>query len=73
MSDFDTLDDIQLFLATKLRELDRLETEDDVEAMCSKILQKSSGSFLWARLVMDEFENAPTEEAMDATLGWFSR
>ncbi|KAL7934080.1 hypothetical protein V8C35DRAFT_303155 [Trichoderma chlorosporum] len=68
LSDSDTLDDIRLFLATKLRELDRLETEDDLEAMCNKILEKSSGSFLWARLVLQEFENAWTEEAMEAVL-----
>lgn len=68
LSDSDTLEDIRLFLATKLRELDRLETEDDLEAMCNKILKKSSGSFLWARLVLQEFENAWTEEAMEAVL-----
>ncbi|KAL6834900.1 hypothetical protein V8C40DRAFT_233072 [Trichoderma camerunense] len=68
LSDSDTLEDIRLFLATKLRELDRLETEDDLEAMCNKILKKSSGSFLWARLVLQEFENAWTEEAMEAIL-----
>ncbi|KAL7945337.1 hypothetical protein V8C42DRAFT_54964 [Trichoderma barbatum] len=68
LSDSDTVDDIRLFLATKLRELDRLESEDDLEAMCNKILEKSSGSFLWARLVLQEFENAWTEEAMEAVL-----
>ncbi|RFU79588.1 nacht and wd domain-containing [Trichoderma arundinaceum] len=68
LSDSDTLDDIRLFLTTKLRELDRLETENDLEAMCNRILEKSSGSFLWARLVLQEFENAWTEEAMEAIL-----
>lgn len=68
LSDADTLDDIRLFLTSKLRELDRLETEDDLEAMCNKILEKSSGSFLWARLVLQEFENAWTEEAMETVL-----
>ncbi|KAF3077055.1 hypothetical protein CFAM422_000399 [Trichoderma lentiforme] len=68
LSDSDTLEDIRLFLATRLRELDRLETEDDLEAMCNKILEKSSGSFLWARLVLQEFENAWTEEAMETIL-----
>ncbi|KAL7791473.1 hypothetical protein V8C37DRAFT_402997 [Trichoderma ceciliae] len=68
LSDSDTLDDIRLFLTTKLRELDRLETEEDLEAMCNKIVEKSSGSFLWARLVLQEFENAWTEEAMEAIL-----
>lgn len=68
LSDSDTLEDLRLFLATKLRELDRLETEEDLEAMCNKILKKSSGSFLWARLVLQEFENAWTEEAMETIL-----
>ncbi|KAK1761729.1 hypothetical protein QBC33DRAFT_564472 [Phialemonium atrogriseum] len=68
LSDSDTLDDMRLFLNTKLRELDRLESDEDCEAMCEKILQKSCGSFLWARLVLQEFENAWTEEAMDAVL-----
>ncbi|KAM0258711.1 hypothetical protein ACHAQJ_003720 [Trichoderma viride] len=68
LSNSDTLDDIRLFLATKLGELDRFETENDLEAMCNKILDKSSGSFLWARLVLQEFENAWTEEAMEEIL-----
>ncbi|KAH6611490.1 hypothetical protein Trco_001510 [Trichoderma cornu-damae] len=68
LSDSDTLDDIRLFLTAKLRELDRLETEEELVTMCDKILEKSSGSFLWARLVLQEFENAWTEEAMEAIL-----
>jgi pimeloyl-ACP methyl ester carboxylesterase len=68
LSNSDTLDDIRLLLTTKLGELDRFETEEDLEAMCNKILEKSSGSFLWARLVLQEFENAWTEEAMEDIL-----
>ncbi|PTB42433.1 hypothetical protein M441DRAFT_191126 [Trichoderma asperellum CBS 433.97] len=68
MSDSDTIDDIRLFLTTKLEELDRFETKDDLEAMCNRMLEKSSGSFLWARLVSQEFENVWTEEAMEAIL-----
>jgi hypothetical protein len=68
LSDSDTLEDMRLFLTTKLRELDRLESNKDREAMCEKILKKSSGSFLWVRLVLQEFENAWTEEAMETVL-----
>lgn len=68
MSEDDTLEDMRLFLSTKLGELDRLEGDEDREAMCEKILQKSRGSFLWVRLVLQEFENAWTDEAMEAVL-----
>ncbi|KAK1244024.1 hypothetical protein MKX08_002162 [Trichoderma sp. CBMAI-0020] len=68
LSNFDTLSDIRLFLTTKLEELGRFETEAEVEAMCNKMLEKSSGSFLWARLVLQELEHAWTEEAMEDIL-----
>jgi hypothetical protein len=68
LSDEDTLDDMQLFLTMGLSHLGRPETAEDRERMCNKIVQKSSGSFLWARLVLQEFQSAWTEEAMDAVL-----
>ncbi|KAI2623191.1 hypothetical protein GGR54DRAFT_629765 [Hypoxylon sp. NC1633] len=68
MSETDTLDDMRLFVTSRLRELDRLENDESIDAMCEKILRKSSGSFLWVRLVLQEFENAWTSEAMDAVL-----
>lgn len=68
LSNSDTLSDIRLFLTTKLEELGRFETEDEVEVMCNRMLEKSSGSFLWARLVLQELESAWTEEAMDNIL-----
>lgn len=68
LSEDDTFDDMRLFLSTKLTELDRLESSEDREAMCDKILQKSQGSFLWVRLVLQDFENAWTDEAMEAVL-----
>lgn len=68
LSNSDTLSDIRLFLTTKLEELGRFETEDEVGAMCNKMLEKSSGSFLWARLVLQELESAWTEEAMEDIL-----
>lgn len=64
----DTFDDMKLFLSAKLTELDRLESSNGREAMQNRILQKSRGSFLWVRLVLQEFENAWTEEAMEAVL-----
>ncbi|KAI0135872.1 hypothetical protein F4814DRAFT_39480 [Daldinia grandis] len=68
LSETDTLGDIRLFVTSRLRELDRLETDESVHTICEKILAKSSGSFLWVRLVLQEFENAWTSEAMDAIL-----
>ncbi|KAI1209723.1 WD40-repeat-containing domain protein [Annulohypoxylon truncatum] len=68
LSETDTLGDMRLFVTSRLRELDRLENDESVDAMCEKILEKSSGSFLWVRLVLQEFENAWTSEAMDAVL-----
>jgi pimeloyl-ACP methyl ester carboxylesterase len=68
LSNSDTLNDIRLFLTTKLEELGRFETEDELRVMCDKMLEKSSGSFLWARLVLQELESAWTEEAMEDIL-----
>lgn len=68
LSETDTLGDMRLFVTSRLRELDRLENDESVDTMCEKILEKSSGSFLWVRLVLEEFENAWTSEAMDAVL-----
>ncbi|SPQ25705.1 80cd6532-9d7f-4fa3-bb68-de2949bee57c [Thermothielavioides terrestris] len=68
LSDTDTIEDMRLFLSTRLSELGRPETAEDRERMCEKILRKATGSFLWARLVLQEFEDAWTEEAMDAIL-----
>jgi pimeloyl-ACP methyl ester carboxylesterase len=68
MSDSDTLEDMRLLLNTRLRELGRLRTDEEREAMCEKILAKSAGSFLWTWLVLQEFERAWTEEAMESIL-----
>lgn len=68
LSDTDTVGDMRLFLSTGLTELGRPETAEDRERMCDTILEKSSGSFLWARLVLQEFRDAWTEEAMEAVL-----
>ncbi|XXG96484.1 hypothetical protein Hte_002767 [Hypoxylon texense] len=68
LSEADTLSDMRLFVTSRLGELDRLENDESIREMCEKILAKSSGSFLWVRLVLQEFENAWTSEAMDAVL-----
>ena len=68
LSKNDTLDDIRLLINTRLLELGRPEHRDDREAMCERILAKSSGSFLWARLVLQEFETAWSEETMEGIL-----
>ncbi|KAK0619028.1 hypothetical protein B0T14DRAFT_495874 [Immersiella caudata] len=68
LSDSDTVEDMRLFLSTRLEELGRPEDPEDREKMCEKILDKSTGSFLWARLVLQEFENTWTEEAMNNAL-----
>ena len=68
ISDLDTIDDMRHFLTAKLKELGKLDSDDYRHAMCEKILAKSKGSFLWARLVLQEFGNAWTEEAMESVL-----
>jgi pimeloyl-ACP methyl ester carboxylesterase len=68
LSDADTVEDMRLFLTTGLTELGRPENAEDRKRMCEKILDKSSGSFLWARLVLQEFRTVWTEEAMDSVL-----
>ncbi|KLU88594.1 hypothetical protein MAPG_07579 [Magnaporthiopsis poae ATCC 64411] len=68
LSDDDTAGDMRLFLQTKLRELGRLGSNEECDSMCEKILAKSSGSFLWVRLVLQEFENSWTEEEMEEVL-----
>lgn len=68
LSDTDTEQDMRLFLNKRLTHLGRFDGEAPLKSMCEKILHKSTGSFLWARLVLQEFENMWTEEAMDAVL-----
>lgn len=68
LSDRETLPDIQLFLTTRLAELSQFESDRDRDLMCKKVLSRCSGSFLWARLVLEEIGKMWTEEAMDAVL-----
>ncbi|KAK0707379.1 hypothetical protein B0H67DRAFT_647567 [Lasiosphaeris hirsuta] len=68
LSEADTLEDMRLFVDTQLSELGRPESPEDRELMCAKILEKSSGSFLWTRLVVQAFSTVWTSEAMDSVL-----
>ncbi|RYP05824.1 hypothetical protein DL764_003535 [Monosporascus ibericus] len=64
----DTVEDMRLFLSSQLRDMGKLESDEDCDNICERILAKANGSFLWTRLVLQEFENAWTEEAMDSIL-----
>ena len=68
LSKAETLGDIRLLVNTRLLELGRPEDTVNRETMCERILHKSSGSFLWARLVLQEFETTWSEEAMERML-----
>ena len=63
----DTVDDIKSFIADGM---DRLPIDDGNSRMnlFNRILTKSSGSFLWVRLVMQELEHAWSEEAIEEVL-----
>ncbi|KAI0129556.1 hypothetical protein BJ170DRAFT_616746 [Xylariales sp. AK1849] len=60
----DTAEDMHSYLRTKLEDL----SLDNVDQLCDRILVKSQGSFLWIRLVLQEFENAYTDEDIEAIL-----
>ncbi|KAK4680632.1 hypothetical protein QC764_100400 [Podospora pseudoanserina] len=57
LSDTDTVENMHLFLDTRLKDLGRPDNPQDRERMCEKIFAKSRGSFLWTRLVVQEFED----------------
>lgn len=63
----DTVDDIKSFITDGM---DRLPVDDSNSRMnlFNRILTKSSGSFLWVRLVMQELECAWSEEAIEEVL-----
>ncbi|MCJ1251592.1 hypothetical protein MMC30_008827 [Trapelia coarctata] len=63
----DTLDDIKLFIATKIDRLSVGEGESSVKLQ-ERILEKSGGSFLWVRLVMQELEHVWSEEGIEEVL-----
>ena len=63
----DTLEDIKSFIESRI---DRLPVEGDESKLnlCTKILAKSEGSFLWVRLVVQELEHTWSEEAIEEVL-----
>ncbi|KAI0408779.1 hypothetical protein F4802DRAFT_366865 [Xylaria palmicola] len=64
LTNHDTAEDMRAYLSTRLEDLS-LETVDE---LCTRILARSQGSFLWVRLVLQEFENAYTDEDIEAIL-----
>ncbi|KAK6845809.1 WD40 repeat-like protein [Apiospora arundinis] len=60
----DTAQDMHAFLRSKLEDL----SLENIDELCNRILTKSQGSFLWVRLVLQEFENAYTDEDIEAIL-----
>ncbi|KAI1500933.1 hypothetical protein F5X99DRAFT_418859 [Biscogniauxia marginata] len=64
LSTSDTVDDMRAYLTSRINELSLGNTDE----LCQRILTKSRGSFLWVRLVLKEFENAYTDEDIEAIL-----
>ncbi|KAJ2902781.1 NACHT and WD domain-containing protein [Zalerion maritima] len=65
ISSSDTMDDIRAYVSLRL---DELGLEHSYESLADKIIAKSSGSFLWVRLVLQELESAYTDEDIEAVL-----
>lgn len=63
----DTETDIRLFIESSMNRLPAV-TQDDRPALTSCIMAKSSGSFLWVRLVMQELESIYSKESIDLVL-----
>lgn len=68
LSDTDTVEDMHLFLDTRLKELSRPDNPQDRERMCESIFAKSRGSCLWTRLAVQEFEDVWWDEIMEVVL-----
>ena len=63
----DTLDDIRLFITTRMNQLPVDDSESRAD-LTNKILAKSNGSFLWVRLVVQELEHTWSEEGVEEVL-----
>lgn len=63
----DTLEDIKSFIESRMDQLP-VEGDESKLNLCNKILAKSDGSFLWARLVVQELEHTWSEEAIEDVL-----
>ncbi|KAK5631744.1 hypothetical protein RRF57_007458 [Xylaria bambusicola] len=64
LTNHDTAEDMHAYLSARLEDL----SFDNVDELCTRILTKSQGSFLWVRLVLQEFESAYTDEDIEAIL-----
>ncbi|KAI1755556.1 hypothetical protein F4782DRAFT_409103 [Xylaria castorea] len=64
LTNHDTAEDMHAYLYTKLEDL----SLENVDELCRRILIKSQGSFLWVRLVLQEFESAYTDEDIEVIL-----
>ncbi|TRX97656.1 hypothetical protein FHL15_001411 [Xylaria flabelliformis] len=60
----DTAEDMHAYLSSRLEDL----SLENVDELCRRILTMSRGSFLWLRLVLQEFESAYTDEDIEAIL-----
>ncbi|KAL6868433.1 hypothetical protein J3F83DRAFT_737068 [Trichoderma novae-zelandiae] len=60
-----TVSDMRSVVKARLKQLDHLETGDD---LVSRIVDKSNGSFVWIRLVLKELETAFTNEDIEDIL-----
>lgn len=63
----DTKKDIDIFVRSRM-DLLPIDSEEEKEQLACKIVVKSSSSFLWARLVMDELEGVYGYESINAVL-----
>ncbi|KAI0099640.1 hypothetical protein GGR51DRAFT_551995 [Nemania sp. FL0031] len=64
LNNHDTAEDMHAYISARLEDL----SLENVDELCRRILAKSQGSFLWVRLVLQEFESAYTDEDIDAIL-----
>ena len=63
----DTEVDIRLFVNSYMDRLPAVSQDGEAE-LTNRIMAKSSGSFLWVRLVMQELESAYSKESIDSVL-----
>jgi WD40 repeat protein len=63
----DTVEDIKLLITSRMDRLP-VANHEDQQNLIEKILSKSAGSFLWAKLVLRELEYAWSKEAVEKVL-----
>ncbi|KAI1116131.1 hypothetical protein F5Y14DRAFT_459627 [Nemania sp. NC0429] len=64
LTNHDTAEDMHAYISARLEDL----SLENVDELSGRILTKSQGSFLWVRLVLQEFESAYTDEDIEAIL-----